>query len=54
MIYDPPKSRSGSLKRSNPDSEELGDECVGRSDRLEGRKSMKRKGNERLITSLSS
>jgi len=41
-IYDPPKSGSGS-SRSKPDSEEVGDEGVGGSERPKGRKTAKRR-----------
>jgi len=37
-ICDPPKSGSGSSKRSKPDTEEARDESVGGGERPEGRK----------------
>ena len=42
-ICDPPKSGSGSSKRSKPGSEEAGEEGVGGSERPEGRKAAKRR-----------
>lgn len=47
MIYDPTKSRVGSLKRSNPNSKVLGDEAMGRSECPEASKVVKRKGKEK-------
>ena len=41
-ICDPPKSGSGSSKRSHPDTEEAGEEGVGGTERPEGRKTAKR------------
>ena len=51
-ICDPPKSGSGSSKRSNLDTEEVGDEGVGRSERPEGRKAAKRRLKERASNAL--
>ena len=51
-ICDPPKSGSGSTKRSNPDTEEAGDEAVGGSERPEGRKAAKRRLKERVKNSV--
>jgi len=51
-ICDPPKSGSGSSKRSNLDTEEVGDEGVGWSERPEGRKAAKRRLKERASNAL--
>ena len=42
-ICDPPKSGSGSSKRSHPNTEEARKEGAGGSERPEGRKAMKRR-----------
>ena len=49
-ICDPPKSGSGSSKRSHPDTEEAGEEAAGGSERPEGRKAAKRRLKQKANT----
>ena len=51
-ICDPPKSGSGSSKRSHPDTEEAGEEGADGSERPEGRKAPKRRLKQKANTSL--
>ena len=46
-ICEPPKSGSGSSKRSNPDTEEAGEEGASGRERPEGRKAAKRRLKEK-------